>query len=100
MTTVRIYQPLKSTMQAGKGKTNEWYVAFESKDPRLPDPLMGWVSSQDMHQELRLSFASLLKAIDYAKINGFSYSISTPTKTDSRSKSYDFNFTCSRIRGE
>jgi len=100
MTTVRIYQPLKSTMQAGKGKTNEWYVTFESKDPLLPNSLMGWVSSQDMRQELRLSFSSLLKAIDYAKINGFRYIVSTPPKSDIRPKSYGFNFTCPRIRGE
>lgn len=100
MTTVRIYQPLKSTMQAGKGKIKEWCVTFESKDPLLPDPLMGWVSSQDMRQELNIFFPSLLKAIDYAKINGFSYSVCTPSKTETCPKNYGLNFTCSRLRGE
>ncbi len=100
MTTVRIYQPLKSAAQSGKGKPNVWYVTFESKDPLFFDPLMGWVGSQDMRQELRLSFPTLLKAIDYAKINGFQYSVSTPPKIERSPKSYGLNFTCPRIRGE
>jgi len=100
MTTVRIYQPLKSATQSGKGKVNEWCVTFESLDPLLPEPVMGWVGSQDMRQELHLFFPTLLKAIDYAKINGFRYIVSTPTKIDNRPKSYGLNFTCPRIRGE
>ncbi len=100
MTTVRIYQPLKSAMQAGKGKTEDWCVTFESKDPLLPDPLMGWVSSQDMRGELHLFFPSLAKAIGYAKTNGLQYSVSTPAKIEGRPKSYGFNFTCARVRGE
>ena len=51
MTTVRIYQPCQSAMQAGKRKTKEWRVEFETRDPLSPDPLMGWVSSIDMKEE-------------------------------------------------
>ena len=100
MTTVRIYQPLKSTMQSGKGKFQGWCVTFESKDPLLPNPLMGWIESQDMRQELCLFFPSLLKAIAYAKINRFHYIVSTSPKTKNSPKNYALNFTCSRIRGE
>lgn len=100
MTTIRIYQPLKSVMQSGKGKPNRWRVTFESEDPLLLDPLMGWTSERDMRQELRLFFPSLLQAIEYAKTNGFRYVVSTPQKIENFPKSYGINFTCSRIRGE
>jgi hypothetical protein len=100
MTTVRIYQPLKNAMQAAPAKTKEWLVAFESRDPLLPDPLMGWTSSQDMNQELCLVFPSLLKAIEYSRAKGFRYTVCNPKKIEARPKNYAFNFTCQRVRGE
>ena len=56
MTRVRIYQPSKSAMQSGWRKTKRWLVEFETEDPLTPEPLMGWVKSYDMTQELRFSF--------------------------------------------
>lgn len=99
MTTVRIYQPCQSAMQAGKGKTKAWRVEFETRDPLKPDPLMGWVSSVDMKEELQLSFPSLEEAIQYAKTKGFQYKIYNPAQNSIRPKTYGTNFTCSRMRG-
>lgn len=99
MTTVRIYQPSKSTMQAGKKNTNVWCVDFEPQDSLAPEPLMGWIPAQDMRRELDLSFSSLEEALQFVKIKGFQYTICNPTTVFRVPKSYEINFTCPRIRG-
>lgn len=99
MTTIRIYQPSKTTMQSGKGKSNLWRVEFETQDPFERDPLMGWMSSRDTLKQLRLYFSSLEKAIDFAKEKGDSYTIYNPTEITSPPKSYETNFTCVHMRG-
>ena len=99
MTTVRIYQPSQTAMQSGKGKTENWLIEFETLDPLLPNPLMGWVESHDMSQELHLSFSSLTEAVDFAVRKGFEYTVQSPCKTSVPPKNYAFNFTCPRVRG-
>jgi ETC complex I subunit conserved region len=100
MTTVRIYQPSKTAMQSGKGKTKDWVVEFETRDPLIAEPLIGWVQSFDTHQQLHLSFQSLDEALQYAKSKGFSYTIYNPSQVTITPKSYATNFTCSRVRGD
>jgi hypothetical protein len=100
MPSVRIYQPSKSAMQSGKANTQVWYMTAEPEDPLLPEPIMGWTSSADMSQEVRLAFSSLGKAIEFARLKGFSYTIYNPTKIECEPKSYGENFTCPRVRGE
>ena len=92
MTTVRIFQPSKSAMQSGKAGLSKWVVEFEPLAPMLPDPLMGWDSSQDMSQEISLSFSSLEKAIAFVKAKGFTYTVSTPPVIEHPAKSYGVNF--------
>lgn len=99
MTTVRIYQPAKTAMQSGYGKTKEWWVEFETHDPLTTEPLMGWVKSDDMTQELHLEFPSLGEALHYATIYGFSYTVCTPSKVSIVPKNYASNFTNPRVRG-
>ncbi len=99
MATVRIYQPCKTAMQSGKGQTKAWVVEFETPDPFLADPLMGWISSFDMRQELHLSFPSLKEALHFAKTRDLHVTICTPPKVSVVPKSYGMNFTCSRMRG-
>jgi hypothetical protein len=99
MTTVRIYQPSQSAMQSGKKKTNKWKVAFEPLDPLTPEPLMGWISSKDMSQELDLIFPTLDEALQFVKLKGLNYVICNPGQVSIAPKSYEINFTCPRIRG-
>jgi hypothetical protein len=99
MAKVRIYQPSKTAMQSGKGKTKKWLMEFETKDPMATHSLMGWVSSQDTSQQLHLTFSCLREAISYAKEKGLIYTVYNPTQLSSPPKSYGINFTCSRIRG-
>ena len=50
----RIYKPSRNAMQSGKGKSESWLLEFESDAPRTTDPLMGWTSSGDTRQQLKL----------------------------------------------
>lgn len=99
MPRVRIYQSSKNAMQSGKGKTKGWHVEFETHDPLTADPLMGWVSSQDMSQELRLIFPTLEEALRFVKSKGLLYTVCNPPSIYFIPKNYGFNFTCPRIRG-
>ena len=63
--TARIYKPAKTAMQSGTGKTKEWVLDYEPEQPREIEPLMGWTSSGDMRQQLRLEFASADEAVAY-----------------------------------
>ena len=61
--TARIYKPARNAMQSGTAKSKEWVLDYEPEQPRMIDPLMGWTSSADMKQELRLQFDSKEEAI-------------------------------------
>ncbi len=54
--TARIYKPARTAMQSGTAKTKEWVLDYEPEQPRAVEPLMGWTSSGDMKQQLRLCF--------------------------------------------
>ena len=46
MKKAKIYIPNKSPMQSGLGKSNNWLLEFETKNP-TKNPLMGWESSTE-----------------------------------------------------
>ena len=64
--TARIYRPAKTAMQSGTAKTREWVLDYEPEQPREIEPLMGWTSSGDMRQQVRLQFATVEEAVAYA----------------------------------
>lgn len=100
MARVRIYQPFKNPMQSGRRKTKKWILAFEKIAPESPSLPMGWLSSQDMRQELKLTFPSLLQAIEYAKRHNLTHTVCNAYSPEPLPKAYQNNFTCSRIRNE
>ncbi|NRG18504.1 ETC complex I subunit [Rhizobiales bacterium] len=71
----RIYRPAKTAMQSGKGKTHQWVLDFEPEQPRSIEPLMGYTSSSDMKQQIRLRFETKDEAISYAKRNGIPFRV-------------------------
>ena len=68
--TARIYKPAKTAMQSGTAKTKEWVLDYEPEQPRVVEPLMGWTSSGDMKQQLRLRFATKEEAVAYCERHG------------------------------
>jgi hypothetical protein len=90
--TVRIYQPAKSTTQSGRGRTGAWLLAFPLGGERSADPLMGWVSSADTRQQLRLQFDTLEAATAYATAKGLAYEVQMPAARALKLQSYADNF--------
>jgi len=95
--TVRIYKPAKTAMQSGEGRTREWVLEYEPEAPRQIDPLMGWTSSSDTRQQVRLNFETKEDAIAYATRNGLAYSVIEPTPRKPLRKSYADNFKFGRV---
>ncbi len=88
----RIYKPAQTAMQSGPARTKEWVLEFEPESPREIDPLMGWTSSRDMKQQLRLSFDTKEEAMAYAERSGIAYSLSEPKPRRAVRKAYADNF--------
>ena len=73
--TARIYKPARTAMQSGAAKTKEWVLDYEPEQPSAVEPLMGWTSSGDMKQQLRLQFDTKDEAIAYCERNGIAYQV-------------------------
>ncbi len=73
----KIYIPTKTAMQSGRGKLKDWILEFETREPKT-NALMGWESSDDTLEEVKLKFSSREKAVEYAEANGIVYSVIEP----------------------
>ncbi len=90
--TARIYQPSRSVTQSGLGRTREWVLEYEPATPRVPEPLMGWISSADSLNQVRLRFATQEAAVAYAERNELAFSIQNAAARRIRPKSYTDRF--------
>jgi hypothetical protein len=88
----RIYQPAKSAMQSGKGRTRQWVLEFEPERAREIEPLMGWTASTDMRQQVSLDFDTKDEAVAYAQANAIPFQIYEPHRPGAKAKSYSDNF--------
>ena len=94
--TARIYKPARTAMQSGAANTKEWVLDYEPEQRRAIDPLMGWTSSGDMKQQVRLHFDTKGEAIAYCERNGIAYEVfDTPPHKQTRI-SYSDNFAYTR----
>jgi hypothetical protein len=95
--TARIYKPAKTAMQSGHARTKDWVLEFEPESARQVDPLMGWTSSADTTQQVKLRFESRDDAVAYAERKGLAYRVSEPKARKPVRKSYADNFKFGRI---
>lgn len=92
MTKVRIYNPTKTAMQSGS-RFESWILEFiPNTRKRSIDPVMGWTSSKDMMQEVKMTFPSRDAAVAFATKNGMSYEIVETLPRKIIKKSYSDNF--------
>ena len=89
---VRIYRPAKSAMQSGLATTKQWRIEAELETPRMPDPLMGWVSAGDTLNEIRMRFSSEEEAIRFATEAGWDYWVDSPQGRIVTPRNYADNF--------
>jgi hypothetical protein len=94
--TARIYKPAKNAMQSGTARTKDWVLDYEPEEPRVVEPLMGWTSSGDMKQQLRLQFPSKEEAVAYCERHGIPYQVFEAKLPQRRRMAYADNFSYKR----
>ena len=96
--SAKIYRPAKTAMQSGKAKTHIWFLEFDAARPRTIDPIMGYTSSGDMYQQVRLAFETRELAIAYAEREGIEYRIIEPKEAARKQVAYPDNFRFNRMQ--
>ena len=89
---VKIYSPAKTTMQSGRGRTDRWVLEYELETRREPERLMGWMSSGDTLNQVRLNFASAEDAISFAEKKGWLYTVLPVQERILKPRNYVDNF--------
>jgi hypothetical protein len=92
----RIYKPSKTAMQSGLANTEAWVLDFAPEQPREVEPLMGWTSSGDMRQQVRLRFGSKQEAIAYCERHGIAHQVFESKPPARRTIAYADNFAFNR----
>jgi hypothetical protein len=92
MARARIFRPAKTAMQSGRALTQRWELEYEPETPRQPDPLMGWSSARDTLNQVRLRFATLDEAKQFADKLALDYTVEEPQERRFKPKNYADNF--------
>ncbi len=87
----KIYQPVKTAMQSGKARTKFWILEF-SKSNSNKDFVMGWTSSTNTNEQVKLKFETQEQAIAYAKQNNIPFDVTMHKKNKLIIKAYADNF--------
>lgn len=88
----KIYKPSKNAMQSGRAAQGKWILEYELETARRPEPLMGWTSSGDTLNQVRLKFDSKETAISFAESKGMEFTLEAEHKRKIPSRSYLDNF--------
>lgn len=83
-------------MQSGAARTKYWVLDYVPAEPRQVEPLMGWTSSADMRQQIRMRFETKEEAIAYCESNGIPFEVHEPKTASTRVIAYSDNFAYSR----
>lgn len=89
---VKIYRPSKTAMQSGRAGLNSWVMEYELSSSRKAEPLMGWTTSSDTLNQVKLEFASSEDAVAYAEKKGWSYSVLPEKVRRIKPRNYSDNF--------
>ncbi len=79
-------------MQSGVAKTEKWVLEYLSTSARVPEPLMGWTSSEDTLNQVTLKFHTCEEAVNYAEKQGWEYSVAVSREPKIRPRNYGDNF--------
>jgi hypothetical protein len=98
MALARIRLPAKTAMSSGKARTRRWVLEYEPAGKREPDPLMGWASTTDTLNQIRIQFDTLEEAVAFAERRGLDYAVEAPRPRSLKPKAYADNFRYDRPR--
>ena len=88
----RIFRPARTAMQSGNAAAEKWIVEYEPALRPSADPLMGYNSSADMRQQIRLEFDTREEAIAYAERNAIPFRLYESHEPKPKKISYSDNF--------
>jgi len=88
-----IYRPTKTATQSGKHATKQWRLEFLHDGSRAIEPVMGWVSSSDVLQEVVMEFPDKESAIRFAEKKKIDYELVEPEAGTLKKQAYADNFT-------
>ena len=94
--TIKIYKPSKSSMQSGLGNTKQWLAEYINEKDKIKDTLMGWNSSLDTKEQIKLFFETKDQAIKWAKNNNEQFIVIEPKERKIKPKNYSSNFDVDR----
>ena len=83
-----IRRPARSVMQAGR-RDPGWVLEFEPAERPLPDPLMGWLGSGDVHSQIRIPFPTRASAERFAQRAGLPFVVVEPPAAATRPRPLD-----------
>ena len=83
-------------MQAGTANSRAWLLEFDEDVPKEVEPLMGWTSSADTRQQVRLRFDTKEEAIAFCEHRSIAYRVHEPKEPKRRTIAYADNFAYSR----
>ena len=92
----RIFRPAPNAMQSGRGNSRQWVLVHELNAAKEIEPLMGYTSSTDTRQQVRLTFDTLDEATTYAERNGIPYTVQPEHIPTPKRASYPDNFRSDR----
>lgn len=94
----KIYYREKSSTQSGKkGRVGMWVLEFEKQTPLHVKTFVGYTSSKDVMQQVKLFFPSLDKARKYAGSHNIEYYVIPSYESVRIKKSYQDNFSYDRL---
>lgn len=79
-------------MQSGRGKMKQWVLEYENETARAPEQLMGWASSGDTMNQVKMRFDSQADAIKFAKSEGLDYKVAAEQVRKTKPRNYGDNF--------
>ncbi len=79
-------------MQSGRHKPALWVLEYETATPRRLESLMGWVSSGDTLNQVKLNFGTMEEAVAFARKKGWEYTLSLPHERRLKPRNYSDNF--------
>ncbi len=94
----RIFRPARGATQSGHARTKGWVLEYERTIPREIEPLMGWTSSNETMNQVKLAFDTKEEAVAFVEKLGIQYKIDEPRPdAERRGLSYSDNFKSTRI---
>ena len=87
-----IFQPSKSAMQSGTGKSGKWCLSNSAANESFINSIFCWTGSTNPEQNLTLFFDTLESAVRYAESKKLHFEIIETKKRKIIKKSYSKNF--------